>query len=175
MNSELPRASTSPTFDRDNSPLRAAYVLLCARTPLELSNLYSEIDQELMQSRQWDYANNQLITNQIKHILESIDPETLTEDEKNWRQEILWFWYHHAISCAVARYNDQEAAQGYARKALEMQSVDHPNQITRLLFYLVHDMLPEAEAHVAALADNHDEKDTAVAVLEHYKMTGFFK
>lgn len=175
MKNEFPRASTGVSFDKETSPMRAAYVLLGARTPLGLSNLYSEIDQELMVSREWDYANDQLVTNQIKKILESVDPETLTEDEKEWRQEIVWFWYHHAISCAVWRYNDREAAQEYAQKALEIQPADHPNQITRLLFYLVHDMVLEAEAYVAALPDNHDEKETAVSLLEDYKVTGFFK
>ena len=121
-------------FDIEKSPMKEGYVLLGARTPLELSNLYSEQDQELMKLGEWDYNNAELITNKVKNILEKIEPETLTEDEKIWRQEILWFWYHHAISCAVGRYKNKEAAQSYAAQALEIQPEDHPNKITRLLF-----------------------------------------
>ena len=72
----------------------------------------------------------------MKDILESLDPVGLTTDEKEWRQEILWYWYHHAISCAIAGYQDKAAAQMYAAKALEFQSEGHPNQITRLLYSL---------------------------------------
>jgi hypothetical protein len=172
---EKPQEEKVEKLDIEKSPIREAYELLGARTPLELSNLYSERDQELMKSYEWDYNNPELITNKIKNILETIDPESLTEDEKEWRQEIIWFWYHHAISCASRRYNDKEAAQRYAVKALEMQPEDHPNKITRLLFYLVHDRVEEAEEWIAALAPDDEEKDTAESLLHDYKEIGFFK
>jgi hypothetical protein len=172
---EIPSEVKVENFDIEKSPMKEAYKMLGAKTPLELSNLYSERDQELMKSEEWDYNNPELITNKIKNILEPIDPETLTEDEREWRAEIIWFWYHHAISCAAARYKDKEAAQMYATKAVEIQPEDHPNKITHLLFYLVHDRLQEAEELVAALAPKDDEKDTAESLIEGYKEIGFFK
>ena len=111
-----------------NSPLKEAYALLGAHTPLELSQRYDARDQELMKAKAWDYNNPTLITNRIKEILEAADVTKLTDDEKEWRQNILWFWYHHAISCAVARYHDKEKVKEYAAKALEYQSEDHPNE-----------------------------------------------
>ena len=117
-----PSLEIKQTFDVEKSPAKEAYVLLRAKTPLELSNLYSAEDQRLMLVGSWDYANEQSVVNKVKNILEPIDPFTLNADEREWRQEILWFWYHHAISCAIWRYKDKAAARIYAAKALEYQS-----------------------------------------------------
>jgi hypothetical protein len=160
-------------FDRDKSPAREAYALLGAQTPIELSNLYSAEDQRLMRSGAWDYENEELVVNQVKNILESLDPLTLTEEEQVWRQEILWFWYHHAISCAIWRYKDKNTAQDYATMALEYQSEDHPNKITKLLYFLVNDQLEEAEQWAAEI-DEEPEKSTAADLVKEYKDGDFF-
>ncbi len=154
------------------SQLAEVYRMLGASTPLEMSNLYTEEDQKLMKSGQWDYDNPELITNKIKVSLESIDKSSLNEEESDWRNEILWFWYHHAISCAIEK-NDKIAAQKYAEKALEIQSDDHPNKITKLLYLLVHDKLEEAEAWALNI-DEELEKSTAQYQLEIYKNQGYF-
>jgi hypothetical protein len=154
------------------SPLKEAYLLLGAKTPLELSDLYSAEDQKLMKAGAWDYDNPNLIVNKVKTNLEFTDLATLSEEEKEWRKEILWFWYHHAISCAIWRYKDKQAAQAYSARALELQSDDHPNQITRLLYLLVRDQLPEAEAW--AMTVNEEEKDTAESLIKQYKGGGFY-
>lgn len=169
----LPEYGNKEKFDTQQSPAREAYILLGATTPLELSNLYSAQDQILMRSHSWDYGDRDLIVNKVKDILEPIDPQTLTEDEREWRQEILWFWYHHAISCAIWRYKDKEAAQKYAAMALEYQPQDHPNKITRLLSLLVNDKLEEAEKWAEEIQEE-PEKSTAASLVEEYKNDGFF-
>jgi len=157
----------------EKSPAKEAYILLGAKTPLELSNLYSVEDQKLMHSGSWDYADKESAVNKVKGILESIDPSTLTTEEREWRQEILWFWYHHAISCAVWRYKDKAAAQMYAAKALENQPADHPNKITQLLDFLVNDKLEYAEKWVANIGEE-PEKSTATSLVQTYKDGKFF-
>lgn len=167
-------------FSIENSPMREAYELLGAKTPLELHRAYSAEDQRLMKSHEWDYANPDLLVNKIKDILEKTDEQMLTDEEKEWKQSILWFWYHHAISCAIWRYKDKEAAKLYATKALEFQADDNPNKITRLLWLLVDDKLEEAEAFAASipqykLDDGNDnpEPETARELIESYKQGGF--
>lgn len=174
MSERLEQDPLPKKFNIETSPAKEAYKLLGATTPLELSNLYSERDQELTQSRQWDYSNPELITNKIKSSLELIDPKSLTEDEREWRQEILWFWYHHAISCAVWKYKDKNAAQMFASKALDIQPKNHPNKITRLLFYLVHDNLEEAEEWLETI-DEEPEKTTATELVKEFKEEKWFE
>lgn len=168
----LPQEKTT-TFDIEKSPIARAYVLLDAKTPLELSNLYLAEDQKLMRSGSWDYKNPELIVNKIKNILESIDPRSLTEDEREQRQEILWFWNHHAISCAIWRYKDREGAKMYATKALEYQPSGHPNQTTRLLDFLVNDKVQEAEMWAQSITEE-PEKSTVTSLLAEYKEGLFF-
>lgn len=162
----------APDFDIEKSPIKEAYVLLDAKTPLELSNRYSAEDQKLMQSEAWDYENEELLINKVKNILESADVSQMTEEERDWRNEILWFWYHHAISCAIWRYKDKEAAQKYVAVALEHQGSSHPNKITRLLDLLIHDKLPEAEQWAEGIEDEV-EKETAQYLLKKYREKDF--
>jgi len=161
-------------FDIEKSPLKEAYLLLDAKSPVRLSNLYSEEDQKLMVTQAWDYDNPELVTNKIKEILESVDVSKLSEEEKEWRNEILWFWYHHAISCAIWRYKDQRAAQEYSARALEFQSAGHPNQITKLFYFLTRDQLSEAEAWAQEIHEE-PEKSTAADILDWYKKGEFYK
>jgi predicted Zn-dependent protease len=156
------------------SSLARVYEMLHATTPLEMSNNYTEEDQKLLKSGAWDYDNSELITNKVKVLLEQLDDTDLTEDERFWKNETLWFWYHHAISCAVWSKQDKEAAQQYSKKALELQPDDHPNKITRLLSYLVCDQLSEAEEWAEKIKEE-PEKSTAASLLSEYKERGFFK
>lgn len=154
-------------------PLREAYALLGASTPLELLNQYTKEDQKLFKLGEWDYENPDFVTNKIKDILEVIDPNDLTEEEKTWRQEILWFWYHHAISCAIALHKDREKAKEYTEKALELQSEDHPNKITHLLYFLANEKIEEAEEWVETISEE-PEKTTARELLDEYKKGELF-
>jgi hypothetical protein len=156
------------------SGLARVYELLQATTPLEMSNNYLEEDQKLMKSGAWDYDNSELITNKVKVILEQINDADLTEDEQVWKKEVLWFWYHHAISCAIWSKQDKEAAQQYSKKALELQPDGHPNKITKLLSYLAYDQLAEAEEWAEKIKEE-PEKSTAATLLSEYKEHGFFK
>lgn len=162
----MEQPSTPEQFNFENSPAREAYILLGATNPLELSNKYSEADQVLFKSGEWDYDNPDLITNKVKTILDSVDVADLTEDEKDWRQEIIWFWYHHAISCALSKHKDKESAKRFAKLALENQPENHPNQITKLLELLVNDKIEEAEEFAKTIGD---EKDTADDLIAWYK------
>ncbi len=159
-------------FDIEKSQVKEAYILLDAKNPLELSRRYTEEDQKIARTGSWDYTDQNLITNQVKTILESIDLETIPEEEREWIQEILWFWYHHAISHAII-IKDKVAAQMFAKKALEYQGPDHPNQITQLLSFLVNDQVVEAERWVKTIP-NEPEKSTAQHLLEIFKEQGFF-
>jgi hypothetical protein len=168
-----PRPTKIEKFDIENSPIRKAYELLGAHTPTELSNLYSEQDQKLMHSKAWDYRDPDLITNKIKSTLESVDPGTLTGEEQEWRNEILWFWNHHAISAAIWRYKDRDAAQRFATDAISYQSADHPNKITRLLQLLVAGDVKEARLWAEGIEDMV-EINTATSLINDYEEDGFY-
>jgi hypothetical protein len=99
-----------------------------------------------------------------------VDPNTLTEEEKDWRQEILWFWYHHAISCAIWK-KDKAKAIEYSEKALSLQDENHPNKITKVLNLLVNDKIVAAEEFVKTI---DAEKDSAEGLVEDYKREGGF-
>lgn len=159
-------------FNIEASPIREVYELLGAKTPfdLELSNKYSDAEQVLFKSQEWDYDNPNQIQNKAKVILESVDPEALIEDEKDCRQEILWFWYHHAISCAIWK-RDRAKAIEYSDKALELQGENHPNKITRVLNLLVNDKVDEAEEFVKTV---ETDKEKADGLIQDYKEGKFF-
>lgn len=156
----------------EKSPIREAYLLLDAKNPLELHTLYIEEDQRLMKSHEWDYKNESLIINRVKNIIEEVSPESLSEDERVWRSEILWSWYHHAISTAIALYKDIELATIFARKALQYQSEDHPNKITRLFLLLLENKLEEAEKWARTIDLDSVEVETAQDLIENYKLGG---
>jgi len=157
-------------FNIENSPMREVYELLEASTPLELSQKYTKAEQPLFISQEWDYENPEQIQNKVKGILESTDPSILTEEEQDWRQEILWFWYHHAISCAIWK-KDKEKAREYSNKALELQDKNHPNKITKILNLLVNDKVDEAEEFVKTVETDREE---AQGLIDDYKEGRFF-
>lgn len=160
----------------EKSPMKEAYALLGARTPLELYHLYSEEDQKILREKGFlgfDYNDPDLITNKVKDILEVANPEELTADEQEWRKGTLWFWYHHAISAAITRGN-KEKAQEFSEKALEFE--DRDNKITRLLYYLVHDRRKDAEEHVQMMAEENDsDAESAKELLEEFYKQNPFK
>ena len=152
--------------------LKDAYMLANVENIRDLNQVYVDEDQRLMKSGQWDYENLVLLTNQIKEILADIDLNELTEEEREWCQEILWFWYHHAISSAIWRQKSKLDARFHADKALQYQGENHPNKITRLLYLLVHDQLLEAEVWAQQIDD--DEKGTAAKLIREYQAGKFF-
>ena len=156
----------------ENTSLKEAYDLLGACTPVELSQKYAAEDQKLMTASAWDYKNPDLVINQVRAMLEPIKLTSLSERERTWVQEILWFWYHHAISCAIWRYHDKAAAQMYSEKALAYQDQNHPNRITRLLYLLVHDAEKEATEWAQAM-EREPEKSTAQELLRDWRTVTF--
>jgi hypothetical protein len=147
------------------------FVLLGVDNFKDLSLAYSREDQVLMKSQAWNAYNSSLITNRVKAILEQIDPEDLGESDRMWRDEILWFWYHHAVSCERNRIQ----AQSYADKALGLQSDDHPNQITKLLWFLTHDKVNNAKEWVAKIPTDSVEHQTGIDVIEAYEERKFWE
>ena len=160
-------------IDVEKSPLKEAYMLLDAKDPGELKTKYSVEDQILMKSVSWDYEDSTLLIHKIKDILERAQISELSADEKYWRLNILWSWYHHAISCAIWRYRDKTKAQIYSKQALAYQPANHPNKITRLMYLLVRDKLAEAETWQKSIT-TEPEKNTSAVTLEEYKTKGFF-
>lgn len=162
-------------FDPNKSPLRDVYRKYEVKHYFDLDDKYMEEDQRLMYAASWDYKNKKLLPNKIRLAIEKVGIENITDkEEKYWIQNMLWMWYHHAISCAVWRYGDKNAALKYSEKALELQPVPHPNKITKLLYHLVRDDLEAAEAHAKTI-DTEPEKSTAQYTLEEYKRGDFFK
>jgi len=166
-------APQKESFEFEKSPAREAYVLLGAKTPLELSNLYADEDQKLFKPYTWDYNNPELLVNKIKNILESIDLEKLEQEERSRIKETLWFWYHHATSCAFELYKDKQKAKEYSEIALSYQAEDNTNKITRLLNLISEGKYVEARSWVSKI-EHEDERATALELLEDYKEGNFF-
>lgn len=159
------------TKESFQNTIQEAYELLGAKTPLELSQRYTEEDQKLMKAGEWDYLNQDLIVNKVRNILENIDENKLTPAEKEERKEILWFWYHHAVSCAIWRYKDKEKAVEYVNKALNFQPENHPNKITKLFSLLLEDKTEEVEDWIKTVSG--DEKEAADFLLSEYNKGNF--
>jgi len=144
------------------------YSLFNVKNPDDLYDLYFEEDQKLMNSYSWDYENNDLIVNRIKNIIETTEENKLTKKEKDTKELILWFWYHHATSCALFQKKDKEKAKLYSTKALEHVNNDNPNKITKLLYFLANDDLTEASKWADDI-ENSTEKQTALNLIKEYK------
>ena len=151
--------------------LEDAYQLTGVSDIQSLFRVFNEEDQRLMHSWQWDYDNPDLLTNKIKEILSCLSPEQLS-DEEFWRcQEMLWFWHHHAVSCAIRKRN-KASAEFHVARALRYMGDDHPNMITQLLNLLIHDQLEEAEKWAQKVGES--EQEAAEMLLTTYKAGGFF-
>ena len=151
--------------------LSDAYALVGVESAQGLHKAYCIEDQILMKSGTWDYKNPFLLTNRVKEILLALDPNSLDEHEREWRQEILWYWHHHAISSALWIHKCRSEALSFATEALKYQDSDHPNKLTRLLYLLIQDKLAEAETWADEIVD---EKIEAAELLQEYKAGKFF-
>lgn len=126
--------------------------------------IYLPEDQRLMESGGWDYNDDSSLVNRIHNDLQAIDPETLSEEDSYQYRAIHWFWNHHAISCAICRYQDFEAAKKYTEVALSYLDTDHPNQITGLFALLLEHKFVEAQEYIDRI-DDTVEKDTGKYML----------
>lgn len=161
-------------FDRNKSVLKDVYYFFSVNDPGELRDLYDREDQKLMIAAEWDYKNPDLIPNKIKSKIEEINILNIPDEkEKKWIQNILWLWYHHAISCALWRHGDKEAALKYSETALLLQPRDHPNKITKLLYLLVREDLTEAKKWAAFITEE-PEKTMAERIIREYEDGTFF-
>lgn len=144
--------------------------MLDAKTPLELYKKYCIEDQKLFTAQPplWDYDDPDQVPNKVRAMLEVAGTERLTEDEVEWRNQIIWFWYHHAISVAGWK-RDKDKQRYFSEKAMEYE--DPSNMLTRTMFYLVHDRVEDAEEWVRSKEGDADF-DTAQEMLENYKSFG---
>jgi hypothetical protein len=134
-----------------------------------LNKLYISEEQPLFRAGTWSYEDHGQIHNQIKDALEKISIESLTEEEVEWRSEILWFWYHHAISVAI-NHNSKEYARYFANKALEVRSENHPNKITDILHALVYDNPNDAKLILEKMKlENNPDIEVAKWCIESYE------
>ncbi len=166
--------SDKEKIDTNKSSLKEAYLLLGTSSPHELYKKYLIEDQKIVTSKSSDYHDPKLITNKIKEVIEKADSKKLSKEERECRLDILWLWYHHAISYAIWGYKDKKCAEEYALQALKYQPKDNPNKITRLLYLLICDQLLDAEKWVKTINEN-PERTTALDLLKFYKDGGFFK
>ena len=89
----------------------------------------------------------------------------------------MWFWYHHAVSCAIYKYQDKTAAKEYVEKASEHLLISQPdpekrNQITNLFYLLLDDKYEEAREWAANINKDY-EKKTAQGIIEEWPSLKF--
>lgn len=138
------------------------------QTVAELAQLADDDDQRLMRSLEWDYEVDALHT-QIVNDLKRVPRKELVGDEKWQVEQVIWFWYHHATSCAIYRHNNRKKALNFVQKALQYQTriPDHENKVTLLLHLLLKGKLSEAKALVPTM--HKDEIETGRELVEEWK------
>ena len=134
-----------------------------------LETMCQNVDQERMKSGMWDYKNTTSLNTRIVRDLERVTRSDLTEDER-WRvEQMIWMWYHHAVSCAIYKYKDREAALGFVRKALEYQKriPNHPNKITSLFLLLLNGKIRKAWESMKRMG--RIERNTAQDIISEWE------
>lgn len=137
------------------SKLTVVYDLLHVETPLQMSQAYTEFDQQAFKAGRWDPDDMLFMCNRVKAILEQIGLVNLVGDEQDWAREILWFWHHHAISIMLQR-GDVDRARVCSYWALHYQAPGHSNQVTRALDLFVHNKLTDLRRHLASVEDESE-------------------
>ncbi len=155
-------------FDPKDNTMSPLYGALGVSTPQELDALFTKLDQTEMKAGDYNYENEESLLNKIKKHLEGVDVETLTEEEVKWRNEMLWLWNHHATSMALFGHRDHEAAQEFVDKSLSHMPDDHPNKITRLLYFLSRGDVESAELW-ARNEVGENEQAAAQDAIQNYK------
>ncbi|MBP6868844.1 MAG: hypothetical protein KBC16_01915 [Candidatus Pacebacteria bacterium] len=145
------------------------YAHFSVKNDEELEKMYMELDQRLMMSGSWDYKNESFLTNQIAKAIEKVGLENTTNvEERYWLQQMVWLWYHHAITCAIEKYGDAQQALEFSEKALQWQPKNHPNKITRLLYLLLKNEVAQAKEWTATIT-TEPERTTSLAILTSYE------
>jgi hypothetical protein len=129
--------------------------------------IYMSDDQIRMKNGTWDYGAPSVCTTVYTDVLK-LDENELSEEDREWRRETLYFWNHHAVSCAIWRYRDLEAARRYVTTALSYQDSKHPNHITKLFMLLLEHKEKEAMEWVESIPDEV-EKETARDICTSYR------
>ena len=138
-----------------------------------LHNIYVRSDRKLFPTGKFNYDDSRLLVNRIKRALEVLPDEHFSgERDFEWKREILWYWYHHAISVAVFCRGDLFQARLFADLALWFQGRNPSNKITRLLWHLVHGRVKQAKRWFREGVKSPD-RGTGRAVLHWYKQGHF--
>ena len=87
--------------------------------------IYMDEDQMRMKNLAWDYKDASSLVNRIYLDCKNLDESKLDESDSMWLRETLYFWNHHAVSCALGRYKDYKAAREFVDAALFYQDKDH--------------------------------------------------
>ncbi len=156
-------------FIIEKSPIKNALILLGATDPHDLFLKYVQVEQKHFKDGSWDYNNSDQVQNIIKETLESVNEAELTETEAEWRNQILWFWYHHAVSIAD-RNRDKEKMKQFSENAIKYE--DESNILTRTMYLLCHDKIDDAEKWTAEHMGN-DDYETSVEMVNNYKKIGW--
>lgn len=77
-----PTMKPQKKINKNQSVLKDVYVHFGVNNPGELQEVYTEADQELMRSKQWDYKNANLITNQIKDMIEKVGIQNILDKKE---------------------------------------------------------------------------------------------
>ena len=139
------------------------------RNVIALEQKCRDSDQRRMRSLKWDYTKDSLDTRIVFDLVQV--PQTELTPDENWRvNQMIWLWYHHAVSCAISRHKDRKKALEFVNKALEYQAriKDHPNKITPLFKLLLLGKLDEAKNF--AKEPDFADRDLAKDLIEDWEM-----
>ena len=95
-----------------------------------------------------------------------MDSPNLNQKEQEERENILYLWYHHAISNAIKKKNKEKAIY-FAEQALNYQPKDSTNKITKLLYLILTGNLEEADKYIQEIEGY--QKETAETLLKESK------
>jgi hypothetical protein len=157
--------------------LSQAYALLSVSNPEDLARAFIKEDQRLLKENAWDYADPNILLNQVKTLIEEAlaSPRIEIEISENQRDDLrdaLWFWYHHATGFAIWQHKDFGKAREFSEKALANQISENPNQITRLLFLLAHGRVEEATAFAKTIETDPD-RSAARGILAEFAFIAY--
>lgn len=169
----------SKSGDIEKSPLKELYKLLEARDAFDLWMKYDDAADDISGDDVegvWNYEDASLKTNIIRQIIEQADPATLSDAERESRNDILASWYNSSLFCAIHDKKDKRVALTFASKALEYAHQSYPEEpdvILEVLVLLVADKFEEAEKYAAAISDA-EKKEDAIEWIKDFRAGKFF-
>lgn len=147
-------------------------------------DIFKNIDQELMESGEWDYdvdeglsekeknlSEEELKAKKLKEVvkkIEKLDFGHFSSEEVDYFKKVLWLWYHHATNKALLSHQDEQKAEEFVEKTIDYQPESSDNEVTKFYSFLVKKGVDKAQEFIDGMDDN-TEKETVSIVLENYK------